>query len=514
MNFEEARQFTKEAAKSGSILGLESIRRLMAELGNVQDELPVIHITGTNGKGSVGAYLASIFQEAGLCVGRYCSPAVFTPLEVWQYDGRNMTEDEYASTMSQVKDACDIMVSKGWAHPTVFEIETAAAFVYFAAKKPDVVLLEVGMGGETDATNVINRPLASVFATISRDHMQFLGESLAEIASVKAGIMKEGCPVFSTWQEPAVEEVLLARAKKLHCPISFVKREQVHIVSQKPGRMEFTFSSARVAYGFLKGIFDAGSDERIGENVHGGTDESVNGNADGKTDESGNENTDNRIAAAIAESCEEAADRTSTGNTGITYVTRLAGSYQARNASLALLVARNILVAIMERSGVSGSTAPIDIEQVLVKGIARTVWPGRFEVLGEHPLFILDGAHNEDAAKMLAETVQNCFTNAKLTYIIGVLADKEHEKMLQIMLQFAEQVFTVTPENPRAMDGAKLCAEAMQYHGHVAYCASIGEALDRASAYAVAHGTPVLAFGSLSYLGSLRREYESRQLGE
>ena len=274
MNYEEARQFTKEAAKSGSILGLESIRRLMAELGNVQDDLSVIHITGTNGKGSVGAYLASIFQEAGLCVGRYCSPAVFTPLEVWQYDGRNMTEDEYASTMSQVKDACDIMVSKGWAHPTVFEIETAAAFVYFAEKKPDVVLLEVGMGGETDATNVIKRPLASVFTTISMDHMQFLGGSLAEISSVKAGIIKAGCPVFSTWQEPEVEKVLLARVQKLHCPISFVKREQVHIVSQRPGRMEFTFSSARTAYGFLNGVFDAGSDERTGENVDGGMDES------------------------------------------------------------------------------------------------------------------------------------------------------------------------------------------------------------------------------------------------
>ena len=211
LTYEETRRFIEETAKSGSILGLDNMRALMNELGNVQNSIPTIHIAGTNGKGSVGAYLASICKEAGHKVGRYCSPAVFDPLECWQYDGRNITEDEYAYCMSQVKEACDIVVekySKQGIHPTAFELETAMAFVYFAWKKPDILLLEVGMGGETDATNVVDRPLACVFTTISHDHMQFLGNTLEEIASVKAGIMKPGAYVCWAHQEPEVERVL------------------------------------------------------------------------------------------------------------------------------------------------------------------------------------------------------------------------------------------------------------------------------------------------------------------
>ena len=147
MTYEQACDFAKNAAKSGSILGLDSIRRLMEKLSDVQERLPIIHIAGTNGKGSVGAYLASILREAGLHVARYTSPAVFAPLEVFTYDGENITETEYGGVMSQVKDACDIMVSEGRECPTIFEIETAAAFLWFNEKKPDVVLLETGMGG-------------------------------------------------------------------------------------------------------------------------------------------------------------------------------------------------------------------------------------------------------------------------------------------------------------------------------------------------------------------------------
>ena len=155
MTYAQARRFAQEASKSGSVLGLASIRALMSELNDVQQTLPIIHLAGTNGKGSVGAYLASIFCAAGLSVARYTSPAVFDPLEVFTYNGENITESEYAKVMSQVKDACDIMVSAGKECPTIFEIETAVAFLWFYEKKPDIVLLETGMGGATDATNLI-----------------------------------------------------------------------------------------------------------------------------------------------------------------------------------------------------------------------------------------------------------------------------------------------------------------------------------------------------------------------
>ena len=210
LTYKEVEAFVEEAKKRGSVLGLTSMRALMEALGNPQNKISTIHIAGTNGKGSFGAYMASICKEAGFKVGRYCSPAVFSPLECWQYDGRNMTEDEYVACMSQVKSACDIIAlnKENPIYPTLFEIETAAAFVYFEKMQPDVVLLEVGMGGRLDATNVVEHPLACVFTKISRDHMQFLGESLTEIATEKAGIMKPGAYIFWGEQEPEVECVL------------------------------------------------------------------------------------------------------------------------------------------------------------------------------------------------------------------------------------------------------------------------------------------------------------------
>ena len=239
MTYEQACDFAKNAAKSGSILGLDSIRRLMEKLSDVQERLPIIHIAGTNGKGSVGAYLASIFREAGLHVARYTSPAVFTPLEVFTYDGENITETEYGGVMSQVKDACDIMVSEGRECPTIFEIETAVAFLWFYEKKPDVVLLETGMGGELDATNLITHPLASVITSISMDHMQFLGDTIEAIARAKAGIIKEGCPVYCAPQSDAVRTVLQEVAKERNAPILFTDLTGDQITEEKPGRMAF-----------------------------------------------------------------------------------------------------------------------------------------------------------------------------------------------------------------------------------------------------------------------------------
>ena len=149
-----------------------------------------------------------------------------------------------------------------------------------------------------------------------------------------------------------------------------------------------------------------------------------------------------------------------------------------------------------------------DTEENLL-GILNACWPGRFEVLGINPMRIADGAHNADTAKRLAETIENCFTNQQLTYIIGVLADKEHQEMLQQMLPYAKQVYTITPPNTRALDGQILVEEVSSLKPvSVEYCESIREALHKALAYGREHDTPILAFGSLSYLGELREAYK------
>ena len=445
MTYEQACAFASQAAKSGSILGLDSIRALMAELSDVQEKLPVIHIAGTNGKGSVGAYLASILKEAGLHVARYTSPAVFTPLEVFTYDGENITENEYANVMSQVKDACDIMVSAGKECPTIFEIETAAAFLWFYEKKPDIVLLETGMGGELDATNLIRHPLASVITSISMDHMQFLGDTIQTIAYAKAGIIKEGCPVYAAQQNFDVYSVLMQVAELKHAPIVFADGKKAKILEERPGRMTFTY--------------------------------------------------------------------TLTGGETLNLETSMAGAYQVKNAALAAEVAAALFTGQMNRSSVAKTTHRLPVKSkneavgIIERGIAGTRWPGRFEVVSEEPLLVIDGAHNEDAARQLATTVENCFTNTRLTYIIGVLADKEHEKMLRIMSPFAERIYTVTPDNARALDAKSLAEEAEKYCDQVLAVDLIEEAL----ALAFTHEEPVLAFGSLSYLGDLKKYSISRK---
>lgn len=450
-NFEEARSYIAQVSRLGSVLGLENMYALMKQLGNPQNEIPVIHIAGTNGKGSVGAYLASILKEAGLIVGRYCSPAVFDPLEVWQYDGRNITKEEYAAALSQVKAACDILALQEDRHPTVFEVETAMAFVYFKQMQVDILLLETGLGGASDATNVVESPIANVFTTISRDHMQFLGETLGEIASVKAGIIKQGAAVFSA---PQVSEVALVldQAQKQWNPqekIIYVQEAELKLLSQIPGNLSFVYKEK-------------------------------------------------------------------------SYTTRLSGLYQLKNAALAIEVAnwlfkkttRNVTIfspivwCMIEEKQQGNKTVSDRIEV----GIRNTSWPGRFEVISEDPILVIDGAHNEDAVKQLAITVQNSFTNQPVDFIIGILADKEHERMLELMMPFAGRVYTITPPNLRGLDGKVLAEEVRQWHNDVISCASIEEALLQAMAHSKVCGCPIVAFGSLSYLGQLRECYN--QIGE
>lgn len=218
MTYEEACRFHDETESYGSIMGLESIRALMHELNDIWRDLKIVHVAGTNGKGSVCCFLASVFTEAGYRAGQFNSPAVFGRREVYKIGGREISKEEYASCMSEIVNACGRMLKKGLRHPTVFEVETALAFLWFYRKECDIVILETGMGGGTDATNLIEAPLCSVFTPIGMDHINFLGDSLARIAEVKSGIIKPNCPVIAARQPKEAEDVLKTRAEFLHSP--------------------------------------------------------------------------------------------------------------------------------------------------------------------------------------------------------------------------------------------------------------------------------------------------------
>lgn len=433
MNYYEARIYLDEVSKYGSILGLENIRNLLDELGNPQEHLRFIHIAGTNGKGSVLAYISTILCEAGYKTGRYISPTVVSYLERIQVHQKPISEDTFAKLVDQVKTAITVMETKGLAKPTVFEVETAIAFLYFREQNCDLVVLETGLGGLLDATNIIKHTLIAVFTPISRDHMGFLGETLTEIARNKAGIIKEGCTVVTAEQVPEVRKVIEITAEEKRCNVCAADMNQVQITEANYEGQVF----------------------RINQN-----------------------------------------------GSSVPIRIPLVGGHQVENAVTALEV-----VKVLNRNGYQ------IFDQAILSGFAHTVWPGRFTCILKEPLFIVDGAHNEQAVTRLKQTVETFFAGKRLLYIMGVFRDKEYEKMVDLMVPMAEEVFTVSlPDEERTLSAEELKEAVAGYEVPVYAMSSVEQAVEQALQAAEKEDV-ILAFGSLSYLGAVMQVVEEKKKG-
>ena len=227
MNYKEARVYLDEVSKYGSVLGLESMRELLRRLGDPQNELKFIHISGTNGKGSVLAYLSTILTGAGYRTGRYISPTLFSYRERIQVDGEYIEKESLARHVTAIAAAAEEMQKAGLPSPTAFEMETALAFLYFKEKRCDIVTLEVGCGGLLDATNVITTTLMEVIASISMDHTDLLGDTLAKIAAQKAGIIKPDTMVVSAQQKSEAAQVIEDTCKEQHCTLQMVDESKI-----------------------------------------------------------------------------------------------------------------------------------------------------------------------------------------------------------------------------------------------------------------------------------------------
>lgn len=424
MNYSEARKFVEETTKYGSILGLEAIKTLLDELGNPQDKVKIVHVAGTNGKGSVFTFVQNVLLKAGYHVGRYASPAVFEYREIIQFDGKNITEEEFAKYMANVKSACDRMVSQGKHHPTSFEVETALAYLYFSNKPCDIVLIETGMGGETDATNVEKEALCSVITSISLDHMQFLGNTVEDIAKVKAGIIKENSDVVVSNQGESIINVIESQAA--------VKNSKV-VVANEPYNIKID--------GYITS-FDY-----------------VTAN-------------DKKLSVKIS----------------------MMGAYQLINACTAIET-----LEILRSKG-------YDItDENIIEGMKNAKWPGRMEVVKEQPLIVIDGAHNPGAAVKLKESIEMYFTNKRIAFIMGVLADKDYSKEIKIVAGLAKKIFTITPDNKRALNGKALALAVADSNKNVIFEPTLEEAVKEAeNLYKNNEIDMILAFGSLSYLGDLK----------
>lgn len=426
MNYLEAQNYIEEKNRLGIVPGLTQVKELLRRLGNPQDACRTLHIAGTNGKGSIFAFVQESLLVAGYHVGRYISPTILTYLERYQIDRRYMSETEFAAMITEIAPVIESMVADGFASPTAFEIETAVAFLYFARNHVDYVLLECGMGGREDATNVLVKPEVCVFAQISMDHMQFLGDTLTKIATEKAGIIKTHTTVISAPQVPEVSKVL-----RKTC------------VAQHASYIEVNPSDWEVEQMSLDGT------------------------------EMMDKRTELQETNLVSD----------TGERRVPYHIPLLGDHQIVNAQTAITVLRTLYIE----------------ETAIRKGIAQTAWLGRMTKVAEHPYIYVDGAHNVAAWEYLCTSVEKYFTNRRVIYIIGVLKDKEYEKMVEILAPTMAAAVVITPDTPRGLQ-KEILAPLLQAKGvPVQLADTSAEALQKAREQAKKDDV-ILVSGSLSFL--------------
>lgn len=427
MDYQQSREYIEDAKQYGSVLGLKNMQEMMRRLGNPQDKLSYVHVAGTNGKGSVIAYLYSVLSNAGYRIGRYISPAIYSYRERMETAGCPVSREKFAEYVTRVADVIENMEKAGLPHPTPFEIETAVAFLFFADENCDLVLLEVGMGGNLDATNIVSNVLTAVITPISMDHQEFLGNTLREIAEKKAGIIKPGCTVVLAGQEEEVRETIRQTAGSMGAEVFEAGPADVSVEHADIWGQRFFFE-------------------------------------------------------------------------GEEYEISLSGEHQAGNAA----------VALKTLSCLGDKGFPTTMEQ-RKKGLKETKWPGRFSVIHKSPLFIVDGAHNPGAARVLAQSVCRYFSGKNVYYIIGMFKDKDYDTVLKLTCPYAKKIWTIeTPDNPRALPARELARAAAKRHPYVEAAESIDDAVEKAFHEAKEEDV-ILAFGSLSFLGELTRTVIKRE---
>lgn len=410
-----------------SRLGLERMRELLTRLGNPQEKLKYVHVAGTNGKGSVCVMSASILSAAGYKTGLYTSPYINRFHERVQIDGVPIGNDALSMLTQRVQAEAEQMED----HPTEFELITALAFLHFAQERCDIVVLEVGLGGSLDATNVIPAPDVAVITPISLDHTKELGDTVEKIAGEKAGIIKPGCRVVSSPQVPGVEAVLRAICKERNTPITFLDLMDVKVLYHDIAGTCFTYRG--------------GSELQI----------------------------------------------------------PLLGSYQPQNAA--------VVLEVMEMLRSRGWKIPKGFEQ---GGLAQARWPARFEILQCEPWFIVDGGHNPQCVDALLNNLNIYFPGQKVTFITGVMADKDFGAMFDKIIPVAKRIFTVTPDNPRALSAHTL-ADYFVGRGvsEVFPCESVEQGVQEALRLEEKGGL-ICAFGSFYMAGSIRSMLGAEQARE
>ena len=418
MTYQEALTYIHSISWRGSKPGLERISGMMEQLGNVQEDLKFIHIAGTNGKGSVSAMLSSVLTAAGYRTGLFISPYIMRFNERMQVNGMPISDEELAEIIAEVQPVAESMTER----PTEFEIITAAAFLWFARQKCDIVVLETGLGGRLDATNLISKNVCAVITNLGMDHTEYLGNTLGEIAGEKCGILKPGCPVVAYRSAPEAMKVIRARAKELECPVRTADFGKIKALSADLQGQTFQYKQFPEL------------------TVH------------------------------------------------------LLGAHQLKNAAVALET-----ISVLRKAGWE---IP---DEAVVQGMDATRWPGRFEVLQDNPLVIVDGAHNPQGVESLIAAVKEYLPGQHIVCVTGVLADKDWKPMMDRLKTVVSDFVAVTPDSPRALGNVRLARYLTDREHWVSVADDVEKGLTGALERAKATGGMVLACGSLYMAADVRR---------
>ncbi len=361
-------------------LGLENMKNLLEILGNPQDSLRFIHIGGTNGKGSISSFFHSILSTEGYKVGLFTSPYLEEFTERIQINGKPIKKEELSTLTNRVKSGIDTLVARGFQHPTEFEIVTALGLLYFYEQKVDIVILEVGLGGRLDATNIIPKSELSIISSIGLDHTMYLGNTFEEIAREKGGIIKEGGDVILYPQSHIIVRTIGEIVKNKGGNLHLIKEGDIIIQESNIKGQSFSYYSENLPL----------------EKVE----------------------------------------------------IKLLGRHQVYNASTVIKG-----IEVLKNKGFKIS------KESILTGLKEAYWPGRFEVISNSPLIILDGAHNPQGAEAFNQAIKEYFPGKKIILFIGLLRDKDILGILKHLLPIAKEVIGLRPDNPRAIEGEDLIKE-------------------------------------------------------
>ena len=459
-------------------IGLERMRDFMHALGDPQENLHYVHIAGTNGKGSACVMTQSILTAAGFRTGLYISPHLDQFNERLSIDGQMISDADLRRLAARVRTAAETLGEE----PTDFEMITALAFCWFEEQHCDLVVLEVGMGGRLDATNVISHPEVCAIMHIGLDHTEFLGDTVEKVAAEKAGILKPGADCVLYHQLPGVMDVV-----------------QQRFADVNPGATDTTDVATDAAVSALSADT---ADSRCASGAAATTDgafDMAHSNHAGASTKSAAARlviTDPTAFTARARTIDgQVFDYRARRHLRI----QLLGNYQMENAMAVL----DIIDCLIRRGW--GIT-----ENAIRAGLAQATWPGRFEVLSREPLLIVDGAHNPNGVEALVDTIRAYFPDQKINFVMGVMKDKDYHTMLRLIAPYAARFITELPDAHRALRPEQLKSEIRAYFdGPVETADSVTAAVQRAME--IAEGTDVITicFGSLYQVAEIRNYFIS-----